>query len=294
VNGEARPLGYFSQVRVEPGFRGGREILQGGFGRLHALHRERDTPIYATTIIADNHRARRALAGGWPGLPTYREREVLRTLAIPVFRRPDLTTSRSTLRRARAEDLPEIVACLQRHHRQFQLAPVIDAEVLVSPTRSRGLRVEDFAVALRGGRLVGCVALWNQLGFKQLVVEGYRGPLRVTRTLVNGLAPLLGIPRLPNPGSPFQFAYLAHLAADPADDELWAALVRAGCARAFESGLGYVSVGLTERHPQAERLARTFRHVAYRSIVYVAHWEDGAAEADRLDDRPGHLEIAML
>ncbi len=296
VNGEARPVGYLGQLRIEPHFRGGRGLLRGGFGKLREKHHGSDVGFYYTTIIEDNRPARRALASGWPGLPTYRELEVISSLAIPLWRtQREPATTRFRLRQARPEDLPDIAVCLARHYRELQLAPAWTADDLASPQRVRGLVPADFTVAEQGGRLVGCLALWDQQAFKQIVVHGLHGALARWRPLVNLLGPLAGVPRLPRSGEAFRFAYLSHVAVDPTDPELCVALVRRACNRAFRQQQAYVSIGLAARHPLTAVLKRAFRHIDYRAALYAVHWDDGRSQVDALDRRRiPHVEIATL
>lgn len=297
VNGRLQRLGYFGHVRIEPRFRGGKGLLKRGFSRLKEQHDREDAPFCFTTIIEDNLPARRALGSGWAGLPTYRELDVITSLAIPLWRprRVATRTARYTLRTAGAEDLPDLAECLQRHHARYQLAPCWTAEDLASPERTRGLAPHDFTVAESNGKIVACCALWDQTPFKQIVVHDLKGALRTWRPLVNRLGPAFGVPRLPLPGQPFRFAFLSHLALPADDADLALALVTQAQNRALHRGYAYVSLGLSVRHPLLKLFARTFRHISYRAILYAAHWEDGAAAVDALDrGLIPHVEVATL
>ncbi len=297
VDGRLQRLGYFGHVRIEPRFRGGKGLLKRGFARLKEQHDAEDAPFCFTTIIEDNLPARRALGSGWPGLPTYRELEVITSLAIPVWRarRVATRTAGYTLRTAGLEDLPDLADCLQRHHARYQLAPCWTADDLASPTRTRGLAPHDFTVVEQGGRITACCALWDQTPFKQIVVHDLQGPLRTWRPLVNLVGPPFGVPRLPLPGQPFRFAFLSHVALPADDPALARALTTHVCNRALHRGYAYVSLGLAARHPLLPMFAKTFRHISYRAILYAAHWADGAAAVDALDRRRiPHVEIATL
>jgi hypothetical protein len=295
VDGEPRRLGYLGQVRVEPGFRRGMSVLKKGFAMLRQKHDADDVPFYTTTIIEDNVAARRVLTKGWRAFPTYREWERIVTLVLPLWRhRAEIHSSRFALREGREDDLPGIEACMRKNWSCYQFAPALTADDLACPERTRGLAPGDFTLALRGGNVVGCVALWDQRAFKQTVVRGYERALGLLRPVVNLAAPFAGIPRLPAPGSALDFAYLALLCAYDKDPELMLALVIRACNRALERGLSYVSVGLAARHPHLPLLRRTFRHREYPSVLYIVHWPDGAGAVERLDRRIPHLEIAML
>lgn len=296
VNGEATRLGYLAQLRVDREHRGTRGLLRGGFAALQRLHDRAGEPsFYVTTLIAGNELARRALARPRPGLPTYTEHEPIHTLALPLWRRQRSTACPGVeVRVAAASDLDALAECLQRNLRRYQFAPVWTAAALADPERCRGLSPGDFRVATRGGRVVGCVALWDQTAFKQTVVHGYSGALRLARPLVNVLAPWLRVPRLPPVGGRLHHAFLSHLAVDDDDPLVASALLAPVLDQALVRGFAYVVLSLARRHPLLGPVRRAFRALVYASVLYTVHWGDGADAVARLDGRVPHLDVAVL
>jgi hypothetical protein len=190
--------------------------------------------------------------------------------------------------------LDEIAACLQRNYARYALAPYWTADDLASPERCRGLRPEDFYVALRSDRVVGCLALWDQRAFKQHVVHGYAPGVGRWRRQINLAARLLSLPHLPAPGAALAEAALSHAASDDDDPAVLLALIAAARAEARRRGLEVVTLGLARRNPMLRAVQAAFRHLEYRSVLYLVHWQDGRAAAAALDDRPVHLEAATL
>ncbi len=179
VNGEACQVGYLGQLRLDREYRRRPRLLAKGFSLLASLRDRHDLPFDITSIVADNTAARRVLGAGLPGLPVYRELEAFTTLVIPVWRdRRQPAGGTFQIRAAAEADLEEIAACLARNHARYQFARRWTANDLRSPERSRGLSAEDFIVATREGRVAGCLAVWNQSAFKQIVVRGYSRRLR--------------------------------------------------------------------------------------------------------------------
>lgn len=294
VNGEARRLGYLSQLRVEEAWRARRGPVQGGFALCKLLHDRDDVPLYVTTIAEENHVARKLLEAGVPGLPTYRLREALETFVIPLGRRRRLAPGNLELRQGRPSDWPEIAAFLMRQYARYQFAPQWSVETLTHAERCRDLTAEDFTLAFRKGMLVGCVSLWNQMGFKQTVIHGYGPTLGRLRPVANAIAPALGWPRLPREGEALSHAYLAHLAIADDCPRIGRTLLVTASNRAVERGSACLTLGLASRHPLVGMVCRTFLPIRYRCMLYVVHWEDGKAVADSLDDRLAHLEVAVL
>ena len=295
VNGATRPLGYLGMLRMAAPFRGRTRFLREGYEACRrCLHEPEVTPWYVTSIIEDNAPARRVLEAGLPGLPTYRAVDRFVTLALPSQRRAAPSPRGVSVVRGSREFLPDVAACLQRNYARYQFAPLWRAADLCSPERCRGLRPEDFLVALRGDRVAGCLALWDQRSFKQHVVRGYDPRVARWRRPINLATRLLSLPRLPEPGQALQEACLSLAAADGDDSAVMTALVAAALREAHQRDLAFVTLGCSARNPMLAALQSRFRHLKYRSVIYVVHWDDGRAAAAALDDRPVHLEAATL
>jgi hypothetical protein len=295
VDGRPARLGYLAQLRRLPAAIGFRRALAAGYAACEASRRPDELPYDLTAVVADNRAARRLLERGLPGLPIYRPWSELVTLVLPVGgprrRRP------TAVERGTAELLPAIAACLERNLRRHQFAPAWTASDLASPVRTRGLEAADFCVVREpggGDRIAGCLALWDQRAFKQVVVRGYAPALARLRPLVNAVSWLRGGPRLPVPGGPLALAFLSHLAVDDDRPELLIELVRAARQAAARRGLDYLSCGLAEGNPMLPALRRAFRARALTSIVYLVHRREAEPRLALPDGRCPHLEVAVL
>lgn len=295
VDGRPRRVGYLGQLRIDPEYRGMKRMLQSGYGLLRGLHSEGDADFYLTSIAQDNTAARRFLEAGLPGLPTYRPVATLRTLVLPTGRRWSARRDAlAAVAPAGPEDLGDISRLLMRHHGAHQFAPVWRTTDLRDPDRVRGLSPRDFLVAISGGRLAGCAAVWDQREYKQVKVVGYGPRLSWWRGPINAVAPFAGLPRLADPGERLRLGYLSHLAVEPWSPETAVALIQAGLEQAAARGLDYLSLGLDHRSPLAPALSRYFQFVEYRTVNYVVYWPDGAKAVSELGPRLPLLEIAVL
>jgi hypothetical protein len=289
VNGERAEVGYLGHLRLDPSHRGRGMLLTRGFAELSALRKRvaDEAAIDFTTIVEDNLPARRLLESGRRGLPRYEPLETLVTLT--------LRTRRSGPGPARArpsgpEELSSIAECLARNGRRFQLAPCWGVGDLASGRRCPGLSPSDFLVAGdRGGPISGCVALWDQRRFKQVVVRGYSRRLSLLRLLLPGISGR----SLPKPGDPLLLAFGSHLAIDGDDPATALSLVEALLAEAGGRGLELVSIGLASGHPLLPPLRRRFRGRELRTVLYRVHWDEAAA-LPPFDGRPFAPEIAIL
>jgi len=295
INGRATRIGYLGQLRTN--LRGHRvaSLLDEGFAFCRALHDRGTVPAYLTAIVEDNHRARRILCGlRSPAAPTFARVGTMTTLAIPrSHQRGRPGASGIEIRTGSAELLEDILSCLDRNGRRHQFAPVWTADDLISTTRTPGLAVHDFLVAIHAGHVVGCAALWDQRGFKQAVVRGYSPQLARWRRLINVAAPVLRVPALPPIGSALEFVYLSHVAVDDDRADVTAALL-AECRRRLAPGVEYIVTAFSDGSPLLAAASRVAPHRTYRSGLYLAFWPDGRPLAESLDHRLSHPEVAIL
>lgn len=295
VNGEPARAGYLSQLRLAGPYRGRVRLLAGGYELLRAAREAGEAPFDLTTIVADNAAARRVLGAGLRGLPAYRELEPFVTLVVPVGRPLEGKAPAGVrIERGRRDRIEEIAACLDRERRRYQFVPRWTASDLLSSVRCPGLRPEDFFLAVEGHDVVGCLALWDQSGFKQTVVRGYGPRLARRRRWVNRFSRLVRTPALPDPGAPLHYPYLSHVAVSPDRPEALLALAAAAHDEAGSRGVPAFVAGFAARDPLLRRFTRRFRARRFVSLLYAVHWEDGRRAADTLDGRIPHLEVALL
>jgi hypothetical protein len=297
LNGRPARLGYVSQFRVELGYRLRVRKIAQGWRHLTESHRADELAYDLASMFADNAAARRFMAKGFQGFPNFEELESLTTLVLSTrqWRAPQPPAG-VIVAPADESRLEEIVDCLNRNGRRYQFAPVWTAADLNDSQRCRGLRPGDFQVAISGGRVVGCLAIWDQRGFRQLVLNGYSRALALVRPLVNLAAPILGTLRLPRAGEAFKYAFLSHVAVDDDDPQMLAALVGAARATARRRGLEVLLLGLASRNPMLPYLRKTFRSRQITSVLYAARppQQRRFDPVEKPDGRIPHVEIAVL
>ncbi len=298
VNGDlSARVGYLGDLRLAPAFRGG-TLVARGYRFLRELHRDGRADVYHTVVFADNAPALATLAaaGGRAGLPVY---EDLGRLCCPGLRlhgrgpRGGPDPADVTVGRGRPEELPEIMACLNRFGARRQFAPVhAAADFAAGAGRWPGFGAGDFFVARRGGTVVGVAGAWDQRAFKQTRVHALGGSLRWLAPLANALRPLAPrrVPPFPRPGETLPFLYASFLGVDGDDPAVLRALLRA-MRRAFAGGAFlYLLVGLHERDPLLPALAG-FAQFPFVGRLFRVRLDDGGPV---LDGRVPYVEAATL
>lgn len=280
LNGQARRIGYFGQLRVDERFRG-RWLVSRGFAMLRQLDRESPQPAYLASIVDGNEEAAGVLVRKpRPSFPQFREVADYRTLAMSVRLPKSALPGNEEIATARSATSCELVDFLRREGARKQFFPVWSEERL-SSLGCFGLHQDDILIARRHGQIAGVMALWDQFAYKQAVVRGYSGWLRV-------LAPVL-----PRVGQALRSAYVSLICIARDDRAVFDRLLRNVYNLARARGLEYLLIGLDARDPLLPA-ARAYRHVCYPSRLYLASWSDGGPSHDPLDDRPAYVDIATL
>jgi GNAT superfamily N-acetyltransferase len=311
VNGEARDVGYFGQLRVDAAHRG-RWLTTHLLHAVEQVHADGRVSGYLATISDGNPRAHDLLVRlARSRFPTFRPVGRLWTLALHLPLRPagrpagwpagrrapggPPAMSADEISRAGAGDVGEIVAFLRRHGREKQFFPAYAEADFSAGGTTPGFAVEDFVVARRRGDIAGVVGLWDQTGAKQTVVRGYNGALRWLRPAYNAAARLMGARSapLPAPGAHLRAAHAAFVCVAGNDPRRFGTLLRSTAALAARRGVAYLLVGLAEGDPLLD-VARAFAHVPYGSTLYTVCLPGDEAFHTLPDRRLPYAEVATL
>lgn len=292
INGKPQRVGYLADLRGRAAYRGG-TLLARGYDYLHHLHRQQPVELYYTMILDDNQAARRLLESGRCGLPRYRDCGRFLTPAIFLdLPRRALCPTGIEFARAEPDRLEDILAFVSHWQSRKQLAPVYTLADFETG-RLQGLKAQDIYLALRDGKIVAVCAAWDQREFRQTHVERYSTLLRLLRPAYNVLAGFSPLQPLPPEGAMLQHFYLALVAVEDNDRELFAALLRYLYLDRRRSGWHYFIAGLHERDPLAQVLA-DYRRIKTAGRLYIVHYDEDAAAYERLDDRVPFVEIGAI
>lgn len=290
VNGQARALPYIGALRVAQSHRRRIGVLRGGFQALRQLaERPGELPFALTSITADNAVARRVLTAGVRGLPLYAPLGDFLTFAM----RPERARIADGIAAATDADLPALAAFLQAQNAQFQFAPMWSAADLRGLGRA-GLPPGHFLIARQRGAIAGCIAVWDQRAFRQTVIRRYPPWVFRLRHLANLVAPVLGLPGLPAPGSALHQATLSHLAVAGEDTATFLALVTAALDTAARRGFGVAALGFAQARGFHAPLLKARRALKYRTSLFLAHWPEHAAAVAALDSRTPAPDPGLL
>jgi hypothetical protein len=148
---------------------------------------------------------------------------VARTIVLAYPRR---ASSQFKVRRARLDDIPDVVALLQAEHRPRLFGLVTDRDQFAAQLAQRpGLSIDDYYVVERAGKLEGVCGAWDTSAFKQNRVVRYGFGLSLVRAASMVTASISGFPSLPRPGEAFRDVFLTDWAARDRSEEVMHALI---------------------------------------------------------------------
>jgi hypothetical protein len=298
VNGEPTPVGYMSQMRVDPTFEWGAalpKVLTQGWRFYRHLHEDGRTPYYLVSLVTGDNVGQRMMTIGLPEWPTLLAAGGLLTYGLYVRRTRALPRliNGLTLRRATTDDCDDIAECLARNGHRRHFTPQWEASALGDAMQTPDLDLQDFWLVERGSQVVGTLARWDQQRLKQSVVRGYDEGWQRMRSTINIAAKVGLAPYLPAIGETVRHSFASHLAVDNDDPQVAAALIAAVYNSAVQAGDNYLMLGLDIDHPLG-KLLRRYRRVVYATQLFVATFGEQADLAQWLDNRQMGAEIAVL
>lgn len=260
VNGQRLSIGYLADLRVEAAYRGGLG-LRRAYDFLRARHEADPLPFYTTMILQGNEAALRTIAANRPGMPRYRPQGFVHSPMIPFgFAKKAVVVPGVEIARGRAQDRQALFAFLAREHARRQFAPCYTAADM-GTARLRGLNMEDFWLAWRGGEIVGALAVWDQHAFRQIHVESYHDAWRWLKPLYNAACRLTPLVPLPEAGAAMRYFYVGLVAVAGDDLAIFRALLRSVYRQYRHGRWHYMVCALHERDPLLPAL-REYRHIA--------------------------------
>lgn len=289
INGKKSDVGYLSGLRGSKKFRKG-IFLAKGYQFLRELDQDGRVPIYLTTIIEDNTVARRILESGRAGLPNYIPIDTLSTFII----KPDFKKTKRDHCIIRGSDvsLEEILGFMNNEGRKKQFYPYYENSDFNS-SKLKGLKQQDFYVAIDGNDIIGVVAKWDQQEFKQTRVVGYDRKMHFARPFINLASKLSNIPNLPKVGELLHYFYAAFPTTKDNDPRILQSLLREVASDPKNKDYDYFTLGLTEKDPLKEAV-KSFSPRNYRSIVYLVSFEKDSKDLRYLNGKIPYLELGTL
>ena len=293
VNGKPSSVGYLSGLRLRPSVQNSTTLARG-YAYLKTLHADNKAPVYLTTIIHGNSRAKDILTSGRASLPAYIPMGNYLTHVCPVKRRAvsPVVQDEVTIQAATQISPHELTDYLTQEGSRRQFFPVHKSNGQTSGIL-RSIGLDNVFVAQRQSKIVGTIAVWNQEKAKQHIIAGYSLIFRALRPLLNLSLWARNFHTLPKVGEELRYGAAALICVRNNDLDVFKALLWHALSMAAARGLHQLAVGLHERDPLVPAL-NDLTHVVYRSWLYLVCW-DGNPLDDTFDKTLiPYLELGTL
>ncbi|MCP4697182.1 MAG: hypothetical protein GY862_10075 [Gammaproteobacteria bacterium] len=287
LNGRETEAAYLGELRVMPKYRNRLSIIRNGFRSVQVLSGGGRITCWFTSIAKENIVARRLLESGLKGMPLYQQRGEMTTMALS----SRAGKRQGLLQQAQAENIPALAEFYNNRSRQYQYSPVLTETWLRNLSGRNGLKLSDFWLLKDGNAIRACLALWDQRGFKQTVVRGYRFPLTVLRGPYNLLAWLSGRVMLPAAGERINYIFISFLAMDEQTQPIAKDIISAALYSIKIRDAKIGMLGLSSDNPVLEKLSG-FPHETYHTCIDSVDWPGHKAPTP--DPRLVQPEIAIL
>lgn len=282
-DGAWRRTGYYCTLRATSSGRNARALAKA-YEWAREIERADPLPVITSTIMAGNLRARRLLTSRRFGLPAYLDAGAIVTYTATGEALSRFGEASGGCGVVTGEDVGE-TALREYYSSDAGRQPLFPELPHPLPP---GLRLGDFLVVVRRGRIAAAAALWDQSALRQVRITGYDPWLGAVRPLANVALRAFGMPVLPRPGSDLRFRYLAFRRMS-GDDEAVRALFSGVGSAAGRRGL--VSFSVHELDPLSGQLSR-LRAVRVTSRLYTLSYDDDPQPVD-FGGAP-YVEAAML
>ena len=226
VNGAVTPVMHITDCYIQPGSRG-RGHLRSALRYFSDEGADRAQIGYAV-VMKGNRVAEAQLGDRFIGTTSGLRSKIIGELVAKniLLAYPRRASSHPAVRRARLDDIPDIVALLQAEHQQRLFGLVTDRDTFSTQLARRpGLSIDDYYVVERAGKLHGVCAAWDTAAFKQNRVIRYGFWLNLVRIGSKATAKIGGLPSLPRPGEAFRDVFLTDWAVRDRSEEVMRALI---------------------------------------------------------------------
>ena len=230
VDGHIKRIGYACDLRIEPGFRGGR-VCPEVIGRFMQFMQEREgIEMMYSAVLSSNERGRNALLNQGDKRRAQPVGQVMTSYNMTSIQFVQQRMPNDPrVQRAQESDRAEIVGFLARQQQQRFLGYVVDdAWFAQRLAQWPGMTLQDFFVLKDGeGRVLACAAPWDtESHLRRSRVVKYQGHMKWLRLAYNAEASVRRFAKLPQEGDCFHFVYLTHLEVLNDDPALLNALLR--------------------------------------------------------------------
>jgi GNAT superfamily N-acetyltransferase len=289
ISGKRRRVYYSGDTRVDPFYR-----RRGIASDLFIAQKEFRTgqDLLQGIVLKDNtaplDAARRAANGV---LFDYWVSHTIETSFIFTRKVKPRIPAGVEIRAAKASDVPAMQAFFDREAPRRNGYPCYDfTKMLNQHPYYAGISVGDYALAFKGGQIVGMLGGWDQKAYKQTRIMGFKPVIAAIRPLYNIYAGLFGGFKLPPVGGMLNYLTLHTTLIAGDDPALYRALIdwiMANQGQKYDA----LACAVTSGDPLLEVPRGYKRQKLFSSHFWLSYGDD---PRPGIDDRPLYVELGRL
>lgn len=289
ISGKKRRLYYSGDTRVDPHYRR-RGIASALFAEQKKFRTTED--LMHGIVLKDNTAPLEAASHIKDGvLFRFWVSHTIETSFIFVRPIQPRIPAGVTLRAATPADLPAMQAFFDSEAPRRNGYPVYDFDKLAKgDPYYAGLKVSDYVLALKGDKIVGMLAGWDQKAYKQTRIMGFKPAVRVLRPLYNLYVSLAGGFKLPPAGGVLNYLTLYNILIAHDDAAIYQALIDWVMAHAGQK-YDALATAVTHGDPLVEVPRGYKRQKLISSHFWLSYGDD---PRPGIDNRPLYVELGRL
>ncbi len=294
VNGEPETVCHGTQFHVKA------EGRQKGFyyraSRLLFGELARDARIGYFLVMIGNRHGESLISRRHERYPDVPYTRVVNTAEarniVVLFRKKE--TAEYRVRHATDTDIEEIVELLQRDFSERLFAPYITREEFVKNLGRRpDFGISNYYVVEIEGRIAGVCAAWDCSSFKQLRVKRYGGRMKLVKKLLDIMALLNIVPRLPDENQVFKEVYITEFAVRDRNPLIMRALLTRIYNEYRIRKYNLIVFGSCKNDPLLQAV-KGFMHVPVQSSIVLCSRDRTLLEDGAIDTSLPYIDFALL
>lgn len=294
INGKICDVGYLSNLRISEEHRG-KKLLSNGWKFLAELHKDMKTSIYLASIIEDNYPALSAILKNKNSSFNVLDLGKFHTTLINILgKRKFIHSNDIQVEKGSLDNLGEIIDCFKKNGSQKQFFPAyIEDDFLPNNNYLRDFSINDLYVAKRKKKILAVAGTWNQINYKQMIVNQYNGKMKFIRPIYNTVAKIFRSAQLPEPSKPINIINVSFIAIDNNNPEIFRILLQNIHNDSADKKFSYLAIGLHSQDPLL-KVTEEYPRINYKSKIFAATIDGQQDFLKKIDNRIPYLELAAL
>ena len=285
LNNQKVLIGYLGNLKLKTEYHKKNIPIHRAYEYLFSLRPAEAIPFFYSTILESNKKAIKVLTSNKSFMPQYKQLGIYCTTILAGGIRSKL--KRTGFREIQPQEYNAYIHLYNMQAAKYDFSTTLDKHFLSKIMENGSAKAYGF---FENDQLLGGCLLIDPDGYKQTIVQAYRGIYKLTGFL-NTLARIRKMPLLPEQGDPLKLKYLSYMAVRGENPQVFQQLV--SLVRSEYSRKSMIVLGFCERHP-FHIVLKTFQGIRYKSRMYLVRPREVLENFPINPERIPHFECVEL